>query len=141
MTALGSHEVIEEGVPADWAGDCPFFLVIELATRPDSGQVGIDLDFPGWATTHRELLRQPAIWWLFAKANGSPVMAVVVNPGDQPYFTRHHVGNLNTASEIVAYGLGKKRPDGVVERVWLLPNGVICGGDDVDDIAARIVNG
>lgn len=124
-----------------WHGDCPFFLVIELAVKPDSGHVGIDLDFPGWATENAELLREPGVWWLLSKVTGTPVLSVVVEPGDQPYFTRHHVGNINTAAEVTAYGLGKKHPDGSVTRVWLLPNGCTCAGDDVDVIAARMVNG
>lgn len=122
------------------ASETPFFLVIELDDKPESGHLGIDLDTP-WLTTHADKLRLPATWWLIHKASGSAVMGLVVADGDQPYFTKHHVGNLMAGNEIIAYGLGKKAPDGTMTRVWLLPNGVVVGGDDVDTIAARIVNG
>jgi hypothetical protein len=124
----------------DWNGESPFFLVIELADKPDTGHLGIDLDTP-WMTEHADKLRLPGTWWLFSKTTSRPVMGVVVHPGDQPYFTRHHVGNLMAGRELVAYGMGKKCADGTLVRNWFLPNGVICGGDDVDTIASRMLEG
>ena len=35
-------------------------------------------------------------------------------------------------AEVRAYGIGKKRLDGHVDRLWVLPTGVICAGDDVN---------
>lgn len=138
-TAVEVDNVGVQAVPSQWFGDSPFFLVLELDERPDTGHIGIDLDFPGWATANAEHMRATGTWWLFSKATQSPVMSVVVEPGDQPYFTKHHVGNLMSGGELVAYGIGKKRANGEMVRVWLLPNGVVCGGDDVDVIAARMI--
>jgi len=126
---------------SEWNGDNPFFLIIELDPKPESGNVGIDLDTPGWHTDNAGVMRSPGTWWLVHKASQVPVMGMVVNDGDQPYYTRHHVGNVFTTSEVTAHGIGKKNADGSVFRLWLLPNGVICGGDDVDTIASRMVNG
>lgn len=119
-------------------GQTPFFLVIELDDKPDSGHIGVDLDTP-WFTTHAEHLRKPATWWLIHKGTQKPVMAIIVEEGDQPYFTKHHVGNLMSGREMIAFGMGKKRVDGTMVRNWILPNGIVCGGDDVDIIAARML--
>lgn len=132
------QDVIE--VHAGWSGETPFFLIIELEDKPEAGNIGIDLDTP-WTTTYAEYLRSPGAWWLVDKRSQSPVMGLIVQAGDQPYFTKHHVGNLMTSSELIAYGLGKKQADGEMVRIWLLPNGIICGGEDVDIIASRMVNG
>lgn len=132
------QDVIE--VQTGWSGETPFFLVIELDDKPASGNLGIDLDTP-WTTAHAEQIRLPGTWWLVDKRSQAPVMGIIVEPGDQPYFTKHHVGNLMSNRELVAYGLGKKRADGEMVRIWLLPNGIICGGEDVDVIASRMVNG
>lgn len=139
-----------------WEGDSPFFLVIE--TDSATGNVGIDLDEPGWIEKHKELMRSPGTWWLHHKASGRPIVCLVLEEGEQGYFVKHHVGNLMAGSEIMAVGIGKKvparwhmtkgrKPKRVVtqteryERLWLLPNGVICGGDDVDTIASRMLEG
>lgn len=138
-TAVEVHDEVVE-VEAGWSGPTPVFLIIELEDRPASGNIGIDLDGP-WLTTHAEHLRKPSTWWLVDKQSRQPVMGVVVREGDQPYFTKHHVGNLMAATELIAFGLGKKCADGTMVRNWLLPNGIVCGGDDVDAIAMRMVNG
>jgi hypothetical protein len=132
---VNGEEIVEIG---SLAGDTPLMLVIE--TGLETGNIGIDLDTP-WTRTHADLLREPGTWWLIDKESGSPVMALVVEPGDQPYFVKHHVGAIgDTHRELIAYGMGKKRPDGSMVRSWLLPNGVVCGGDDVDIIASRMLN-
>lgn len=121
-----------------WAGDSPFFLVIE----PDdggNGNVGIDLDESGWIDRNRELMRAPGTWWLIHKESGRPVFTIIVEQGDQPYFTKRHIGNLMAGTEIVAFGIGKKGPDGTMTRLWLLPNGVVCGGEDVETVASRML--
>jgi hypothetical protein len=133
---VSEPEIIE--LNPQLAGDTPFLLIIETGLA--SGNIGIDLD-TAWTREHADVLREPGTWWLADKQTGQPVMGLVVEPGDQPYFTKHHVGNLMAATELVAYGLGKKRLDGTMVRIWLLPNGIICGGDDVDIIASRMVNG
>ena len=125
---------------SDWNGDNPFFLIIELDDKPESGNVGIDLDTPGWFSDN-PVMRAASTWWLVHKESQAPVMGMVVRDGDQPYYTRHHVGNVLSGVEVAAHGIGRKNADGSVFRLWLLPNGVICGNDDVDVIAARMVNG
>lgn len=135
---IENPEILE--VNAGFSGETPFFLVIELDDPPDTGNVGIDLDTP-WHTEHADKMRLPGTWWLYYKLTRTPVMGLIVEEGDQPYFTRHHVGNLMAANEVIAYGLGKKRANGEMVRIWLLPNGAVCGGDDVDIIASRMVNG
>lgn len=128
-------EVIE--INAGWQGDSPFFLVIELDDK-SIGNIGVDLD-TSWHTEHAEHLRSPATWHLIHKQTQQATLVLVVEAGDQPYFTRHHVGNLMAGTELVAFGLGKKCADGSMVRLWLLPNGMICGGEDVDIIAARML--
>jgi hypothetical protein len=66
----------------------------------------------------------------------------VVHEGEQPYYTARHIGFAtdNGSSEITAYGLGKKLLDDTVMRIWLLPDGTICGGDDLDDIGLALAH-
>ena len=125
------------GTQGGFHGDSPFFLVLELGER----KVGIDLDEGMWTEKYAEHLREPGSWWLVHKQSQRAMMGLIVDPGDQPYFVKRHVGNLMSSAEVVAYGLGKKRANGEMVRIWLLPNGMICGGDDVDIIASRMVNG
>lgn len=128
-------EVIDLNV--GWSGETPFYLILEL---DDSaiGNIGVDLDTP-WLTTYAEHLRSRGVWWLVHKKTQQPVLSVVVEEGDQPYFTKYHVGNLMAAQEILMYGLGKKKADGTMVRLWAMPNGCICGGDDMDFIASRML--
>ena len=126
------------GAHNEWHGDNPFFLVIELDDHSE-GNVGIDLDQGGWHSEHAGHMRAPGVWWLYSKQTQSPVACLVVQEGEQPYYVKHHVGNLMAGGEMVAHGIGKKCVDGSMVRVWLLPNGFVCGGDDVDLIAARML--
>ena len=123
-----------------WEGTFPFFIVIEPLDQAN-GNVGIDLDEPGWVDKNRELMRAPGTWWLYLKEPARPLFCLIVEEGDQPYFTRRHVGNLMVASEITAVGIGKKGRHGEMTRLWLLPNGVVCGGDDLEVIASRMLGG
>ena len=123
-----------------WEGDFPFFLVIEPRDGT-GGNIGIDLDEPGWVARNDDAMRMPATWWLNMKANGQPLFAMVVEEGEQPYFTKRHIGNLMAGSEIIAVGIGKKGREGEMTRLWILPNGVVCGGDDVEVIASRMLGG
>lgn len=124
-------------VEVEWQGPTPWYLMI----HPAGPVVTIDLDEAGWATTHADLMRAPGLWVLVHKENQRPPIMLVVHDGDQPYYTARHVGVTGSAggNEITAYGLGKKLPDGTVQRMWILPNGIVCGGDDVDDIGVRMV--
>lgn len=145
----------------EWQGDTPVFLVI----RADEATVPIDLDEPGWAKSHEEWMRVPGIWQLLDKS-GQVRLQVVVFPGEQPYYTARHVGIAGSggSNEITAYGIGKKVPAiyefleendargdplppvrhlvkaGDHVRLWLLPDGSVCGGDtDLDQIGISMV--
>lgn len=121
-----------------WLGDHPFYLVIGMAS---GDQITIDLDEQGWLTTYSSYLRVPSTWFLVAK--GSPMAALVmpVHEGEQPYYTAHTVGLAGSSgsNDIKTYGIGKKLLDGQVQRLWVLPGGAVCGGDDVDELGVQIV--
>lgn len=140
MTEIIEGTAVEVPTQSGWQGDTPFFLVIEPNDQ-SNGNVGIDLDKSGWIDENRELMRAPGTWLLFHKATGKPIFVVVVEEGDQPYFVRRHVGNLMAGSQVTAIGIGKKCADGSMVRLWLLPNGMVTGGDDVDVIASRMLGG
>jgi hypothetical protein len=127
---------MDEGV--EWQGESPFFLVVEPEHPGPEGNIGIDLDSP-WMTEHVEVFSMTGTWWLVHKETRQPSIVVTVAEGDVPYFVRRHVGNLMAGREIVAVGMGKVCPDGTAVRNWIFPNGVVCGGDDVDIIAARML--
>ena len=125
-----------------WAGDNPFFLAINVGGQ----SLIVDLDEPGWMWEREGLMRETGEWVLVAKndanaALGTMVLSIRVLDGEQPYYTKRHFGSLLAGGEIVVYGIGKKRLDGHVDRMWILPNGVICAGDDVDIIAPNILRG
>jgi hypothetical protein len=122
----------------EFVGDNPYFLVI--VDDATGAYTGIDLDFPGWVAANADLMREPGIWYLLRKEAARPVLQVRVDPGDQPYYTARHVGKLGTGSnEITAYGIGKKQFDGTTVRLWVLPDGTVCGGEDVDYVGVKIV--
>jgi hypothetical protein len=121
----------------EWAGTNPFYLLI---WPQDSETVSvIDLDEDQWATTYHDLLRLPGRWYLIHKKSMQPALQILVRQGDQPYYTARHFGVVGAPVEVVAYGIGKKRADGFVERLWLLPTGTVCVGDDVDEIGPDLL--
>jgi hypothetical protein len=123
-----------------WKGDTPFYLMFQPeGQEAGSGNVGIDLDEPGWVETNKEHMRGAGTWFLVAKVTGKPLFSVTTKDKDQFYYTKRHVGNLMAASEVICYGIGKKQVDGKTVNLWLLPNGMVCGGDDVDVLAARMI--
>lgn len=121
----------------DWADENPFYLLI---AAPDA-HVVIDLGESGWATKHAAWMRRAAKWHLAAKGNNRILMSVNVLEGDQPYYTARHLGAIGSAgsNEIICYGIGKKQANGEMVRLWLMPNGVIVGGDDVDPFGMDII--
>jgi hypothetical protein len=125
-------------VTSEWYGDHPFYLVLSF---PDENKI-IDLDEGQWSTTYADYLRRPGNWILVHKASGAEVLGIIVRDGDQPYYTARHIGVMGSAgsNEITAYGIGKKRPDGFVERLWLLPTGMVVTGDDVEEIGVRLIH-
>lgn len=124
----------------EWAGDNPYFLVVH---PKDEEATGIDLDFRGWSTVNADLMRKPGMWYLFRKVDEFPVLRLFVDVGDQPYYTAHTTGKLSLSTNgtrtILSFGIGKKLRDGSVQRLWVLPNGTVCGGEDVDDIASQMI--
>jgi hypothetical protein len=109
-----------------WAGDNPFHLLI---ARDDKLAV-IDLDERGWLQTHKDLLRGESTWHLASKGGGIAFSLVVLD-GEQPYYLARHFAR--GPEQVVAYGIGKKRRDGHVDRLWIFyPSGQVCTGDDVD---------
>jgi hypothetical protein len=128
-----------------WEGQNPFFLCIveaPTAVTRTARQNIIDLDHPGWVASNADIMRAPGVWMLFHKAAPSqPVVIIWVNEGEQPYYTQRHVGLTGSggSNEVSAYGIGKKGVDGAMTRLWVLPDGSVCGGDDVDTIGIRMV--
>lgn len=137
-------KILREGQPfTGWAGESPFFLVI---TTEDGGHM-VDVDEPGWMSEVPGLMRAPGEWLLVAKRvhdrpDGVPVLVMRVSEGEQPYYSRHTVGiavGPGSGGEMVVYGIGKKRLDGHTDRMWTLPTGTVCAGDDVDKIVVDIL--
>lgn len=129
----------------EWDGDNPFYLLI---LRTDVGQVcKLDLDEKGWLARLGEegWLRAPGQWHLVRKSNDTVAFSLWVHDGEQPYYVARHIGVVGAGGgegrEVVCYGIGKKRVDGQVDRVWALPNGQIVIGDDVEPFARSILNG
>jgi hypothetical protein len=121
----------------EWLGEHPFYLVIQTAAR---GNTVVDIDERGWATTYADLMRAPGAWLLHEKVSGRAVAAILVRPGEQPYFTVKHTGiAFGGSGELAAYGIGKKRTDGHIDRIWVFANGMVCAGDDVEDISLGLI--
>jgi hypothetical protein len=128
---------IQSDPQREWQGDSPFWLMC----KPEAaeGNVGIDVDQPGWIEENKALMRSPGTWFLMAKRTGTALFSVVMFEGDQFYYAKRHVGDLMKGKEVLCYGIGKKQADGRFVNLWLLPNGSVCGGDDVDVLAARML--
>lgn len=142
-------------LPDQWEGDNPFYLMI--FEPPERVVVGgeivgesmpkshvIDLDQRGWIAANEELMRGRTQWYLIDKQTNGVVFGMQVYDGEQPYYTARHIGigsasGLDRPAEVTAYGIGKKRNDGHVDRLWKLPNGLICTGDDVDTFGIESV--
>lgn len=129
-------------MPRKWADDNPYFLLI--VSTEDDKNVQIDLGRPGWAKTHKRWMRKPAWWYLARKTTGQIALAMIVREGEQPYYTKRHVGQFDFARgrhrETACHGIGKKRLDGHVDRLWILPDQIaVCGGDDVEALAMEVV--
>lgn len=122
----------------NWAGENPFYLVIGMAS---GDQITIDLDEPGWLTTYGSYMRVPSTWFLVAKGNPVPSLVMPVHDGEQPYYTSRTVGVAGGSgyNDIRTYGIGKKLLDGVTQRMWVLPGGSVCGGEDVDELGVLMV--
>ena len=115
----------------------PFLLSIITA---DGTQTRIDLDESGWATRYSDYLRVRSNWILQHRDGAYPPLFMVVHEGEQPYYTARHFASTSTSGEAIAYGIGKKCVDGTMVRLWTFyPEGVFCGGDDVDTIGRNML--
>lgn len=132
---------MEIPMPTDWADANPFFLFLLAHDSEPRQQLIIDLGESGWATKYVDWMRRPGRWWLVTKKGGQSILTQIIAPGEQGYYAAKHVGIMSSggSNEIIAYGIGKKRVDGHTDRLWALPNGQICGGDDVNDIGIEMV--
>ena len=118
----------------------PYLLLI---VRPTSEHIEIDLDEPQWMKVHAAWMRGEARWYLAEKGSRNVKLVVNVGNGDQPYCAHRHVRQMigpHAGTEIVAYGLGAKRTSGQTDRLWLLPDGTVCGGDDQDVLLTAILD-
>lgn len=117
-------------VPEPWQGDIPVFLLIVRG----AAQNVIDLDERGWLETHKDLLRGESTWHLIDKKTIGICFSMIVREGEQPYYVARHFARADGSdAKASAYGIGKKRLDGHVDRLWIFyPSGQVCAGDDVD---------
>jgi hypothetical protein len=102
----------------------------------------IDVEEHAWHAKYADWLRRPGWWLLRRKGTNAVVLTVRVAEGDQPYYTARHVGTgLGSPgqAEIIAYGIGKKCADGSMVRLWVMPDGVVVGGEDVDRLGVLMV--
>jgi len=111
----------------------PYDLMI---VDDDQAVLFVDVEEHQWHATYSSWLRRPGWWLLRRKSDSAIVLTVRVNPGDQPYYTARHVGIAGSggSNEIIAYGIGKKLVNGIEQRLWVMPDGVVVGGDDVDQL-------
>lgn len=122
-----------------WAGGNPFYISVEPLDGINP-PIQLDLDSP-WMTEHADYLRIPALWQLILKSSNVTLIAMYVYDGEQPYYTARHIGVTGGGTnEIVAYGIGKKVNNDIVNRMWVLPNGTFCSGDDVDRLGVQLVH-
>lgn len=130
----------------DWKGDHPFYLMIRH--RQDDGKMVstiVDLDEGGWSEKHKDLMRKPGRWYLVHKVTRTMPLAMTVEEGEQPYYKARHVGigsmpkDKVIQNELIAYGIGKKRLDGHVDRLWYFPQGMAVCGDDVNAIGIEML--
>lgn len=126
------------GVPEKWTDENPYYVHV---VRPDTSAQVIDLGENGWAKTYAEWMRGRSRWYLVRKVDNFSVLVIDVGDDDQPYYTARHIGKIGSggSNEIIAYGMGAKRYDGVIDRLWILPGGMVCAGDDVDGLGIAIV--
>lgn len=124
----------------EWSDDNPYYLLILTDGQPTE----IDLGSWRWAETYADLMRAPGEWYLVEKSTHRIPLSLKVWEGEQPYYVCRHIGMTGSAggNEVKAYGIGKKRKvDGqwVTDRLWVLENGQVCGGDDVEPFARNIL--
>lgn len=128
-----------------YLGSNPYYLMIQLSPEMNSQVVQIDLDQPGWSQFYAHFMRAPGQWYLVSKQGRIVVATMLVYDGEQPYYVAKHVGFVPTGDpsgprgETINYGIGKKRLDGHVDRIWVMANGCVTLGDDVEPISLDLL--
>jgi hypothetical protein len=121
----------------EYKGSNPMALmIVPRGEQP----VMIDLDEPGWVQTYAELLAKSGTWHLWRKI-GTLVFSMAVQEDERPFYLARHIRRTDGSPEVIAYGIGKLRIDGHHDHLWILPNGQICGGDDVEPLALSLMGG
>lgn len=134
----------EPGFHSD-SGPSPFYLYI---VRPNGDSVEIDVEEYQWMKTYAEWMRGRSRWYLMSKPTPEvPARAwlgVDVQEGDQPYYTARHIVRVkgrNAGAQLTVCGIGAKRGNvDVTDRMWVLPSGLVCAGDDVDTLGDAIID-
>lgn len=123
-----------------WHGENPYYLLV-VGQEYDGQHATIDLDEYQWATIYADYMRLPGEWHLIRKADDGVALSLVVFPGEQPYYTSRVFGSTKTSRLMRAYGIGKKQLDDSMLRLWVLENGLVCGGDDVETFGPKLLSG
>ena len=127
-------------ITREWMSDDPFYLQV---VRPDGSDQIIDVAEYGWHATYAEWMRGRLRWYLMRKLDGFAVMVVDVADGDQPFYYRHTVERLkgiNAGMKLVSHCIGAKRVSGHEDRIYVLPNGIICTATDIDPLSDAIID-
>jgi len=124
----------------EWQGENPFYLLV-VGIEYDGQHAKIDLDEYQWASIYAEYMRMPGEWHLCRKDSNAVSLSLMIHIDDQPYYTSRVFGSTTSGGRLVrAYGIGKKQADDSMVRLWVLENGLVCGGDDVDTFGPKILN-
>jgi hypothetical protein len=121
-----------------WYGENPYYLLV-VGLEYDGQHVKIDLDEPQWATIYSAWMRTPGEWHLVRKVDNGVALSVIVFEGEQPYYTSRVFGSSKTDQLLRSYGIGKKQLDDSMVRLWIMSNGLVCGGDDVDVFGPKLL--
>jgi len=125
----------------EWHGENPYYLLI-VGTEYEGQHARVDLDEYQWATIWKDYLRIPGQWHLVRKRDDGVVLSVMIHNGDQGYYTSRVFGSTTTGDHLLrAYGIGKKQEEEPVLRLWVLENGLVCGGEDVDEFGILALHG
>ena len=93
----------------EWADENPYFL---LLLNDERQNVQIDLGASGWMQAYSEWMRSPGWWYLCHKDSGQIALAMRVWGGEQPYYTKRHIGQIQSADgqnrATACHGIGKK---------------------------------
>ena len=110
----------------------PYYLLI---TRENSSYIKINVEEPEWMKTHAAWMRGASRWYMVTIDTDEVKLVVDVADGDQPYYAARHLNVVrgpNVGRHVLAYGIGAKRVGGQTDRMWLMPDGTVCVGNDVD---------